>query len=88
MVPNPSGKRCPYQPPQAGRTGTRAAEQRAKALQRDNHACQTKGPQCLVHAEKVDHGIPVHLGGTDDLANLNSACVVCHAEKTARDEPG
>ncbi|WP_301120312.1 HNH endonuclease [Mycolicibacterium fortuitum] len=70
----------------AGRTSTAHwKQQRAKALQRDGHQCQIRGPRCTIQATQVDHIIPVSQGGTDDLTNLASACHNCHAAKTARE---
>lgn len=70
----------------AGRTSTAHWKlQRAKALQRDGHQCQIRGPRCTIQATQVDHIIPVHLNGTDDLTNLMSVCKPCHAAKTARE---
>lgn len=59
---------------------------RAKALERDKGLCQ----QCLrdgrtVVAKDVDHIVPKHRGGTDDLGNLQSLCSPCHQAKTARE---
>lgn len=59
--------------------------QRAKALQRDGHQCQIRGPRCTIQATQVDHVIPVSRGGTDDLTNLMSVCATDHAAKTARE---
>jgi 5-methylcytosine-specific restriction enzyme A len=65
------------------RTGTRAwKQQRAKALQRDNHECQIRGPHCTVQATQVDHVVPVSQGGDDSLSNLVSTCATDHAAKT------
>lgn len=36
-------------------------------------------------ATEVDHILPLHKGGTDDLENLQALCGECHARKTARD---
>jgi len=35
-----------------------------------------------------DHIVPADNGGTNDLANLQILCRVCHAEKTANDIKG
>lgn len=59
---------------------------RLKILKRDNYLCQahqSKGQ--LVSAKEVDHIISKAKGGTDDPSNLQSLCVQCHREKTARD---
>ena len=31
---------------------------------------------------EVDHELPLHLDGTDDLSNLQLLCVPCHREKS------
>jgi 5-methylcytosine-specific restriction enzyme A len=64
----PAGKRCPQhqhgwgnspRTASSGRTGTSAWKvQRAKALQRDQHQGQIRGPRCTVQATEVDHVIP------------------------------
>lgn len=91
----PNGKRCDDhssgwktspRSASSGRTNTAHwKQQRAKALQRDNHQCQIRGPRCTVSATQVDHIKSVHLGGTDDLSNLASVCKPCHDTKTARE---
>lgn len=36
---------------------------------------------------EVDHVVPVAEGGSDDLENLSTLCLRCHAEKTAAQRP-
>ena len=60
-------------------------QQRAKALQRDNHQCVIRGPRCTITATEVDHIISVANGGTDELHNLASTCHNCNTHKTARE---
>jgi 5-methylcytosine-specific restriction enzyme A len=60
---------------------------RLKILDRDNHLCQ----ECLrgnryVPGNHVDHKVPKFKGGTDDESNLQTLCVKCHKEKTAREK--
>lgn len=91
----PAGKRCDThssgwktspRTASSGRTGTSHwKQQRAKALQRDQHQCQIRGPHCTVVATQVDHVVPVSRGGTDDLTNLQSTCKPCHDHKTAHE---
>ena len=43
---------------------------------------------CLVkgrptQAREIDHIIPVSMGGTNDLSNLQALCLDCHSRKTA-----
>lgn len=71
------------------RTGNRRWKvQRAKALQRDGHTCQVRGPRCTVGATEVDHIVPVSAGGTDDLSNLQSVCRADHNAKTQAEARG
>jgi len=37
-------------------------------------------------ATQVDHIKPKRLGGTDDLANLQSLCHSCHSSKTRKEQ--
>lgn len=58
-------------------------KRRAVVLMRDHHLCQA----CAVHgrttaANQVDHIVPKHKGGTDDLDNLRAICEECHTAKT------
>lgn len=56
------------------------------AVLSDNPLCV----QCLktgrvTSAAEVDHIVPVHKGGTDELHNLQPLCKPCHESKTRRD---
>jgi 5-methylcytosine-specific restriction protein A len=85
-VEHASGWKTSPRTTSSGRTNqTIWKQQRAKALQRDQHQCQIRGPRCLGTATQVDHITPTHLGGTDQLPNLQSVCVPCHNQKTARE---
>ena len=42
--------------------------------------CEREGR--TVEAREIDHVIPVHKGGTDDLDNLMPLCVECHRRKS------
>lgn len=55
-------------------------KRRLIVLRRDKGQCQIKGPDCTRMATEVDHVIP-----NDDhsLTNLQAACHVDHAAKTA-----
>jgi 5-methylcytosine-specific restriction endonuclease McrA len=39
--------------------------------------------RCGSPASHVDHVIPKHKGGTDELSNLQALCSGCHTFKTA-----
>lgn len=45
--------------------------------------CRDAGRVTL--ATEIDHIIPLHLGGTDDSANLASVCKPCHLEKSRKE---
>lgn len=48
-------------------------------------------PQCRAcggRATEVDHIVPLRLGGTHALANLQPLCASCHRRKTASQQPG
>jgi len=54
-----------------------------RVLRRDGSFCQAKG--CTDHATEVDHIVPIHQGGTDDLSNLTSLCGAHHRDKSERE---
>ncbi len=56
---------------------------RYEILRRDNHACRYCGATAPAAELTVDHVTPVSLGGTDDPANLVTACRDCNAGKSA-----
>lgn len=56
---------------------------RARVLERDGYLCQHCARLGLVvRAVEVDHIVPLHLGGSDTEANLQSLCMACHQAKT------
>lgn len=56
---------------------------RFEILRRDNHACRYCGATAPDVKLTVDHVIPVALGGTDNPANLVTACASCNGGKTS-----
>lgn len=55
---------------------------------RDNYTCQycgRKAPDVVLH---VDHRVPVSKGGTDEPANLLTACADCNQGKADRHSGG
>jgi 5-methylcytosine-specific restriction protein A len=54
---------------------------RKAVLLRDGYRCAVCGRLCDRLAQ-VDHIVPRHDGGTDDLANLQTLCVEHHGAKT------
>lgn len=62
-------------------TGRPWRRTRLLVLERDGwvcHVCRVPG------ATTVDHLIPAHLGGSDDLSNLAAAHLGCNARKGAK----
>jgi len=46
-------------------------------------ACERLGvDQLLPPTYEVDHVIPLHMGGTNEIGNLEALCNSCHAQKT------
>jgi hypothetical protein len=56
---------------------------RYEILRRDNHACRYCGATAPKAALTVDHVVPVTLGGSDEPANLVTACEPCNAGKSS-----
>ncbi|MGV0634473.1 HNH endonuclease [Mycolicibacillus trivialis] len=56
---------------------------RYEILRRDNHQCRYCGATAPGTPLTIDHVIPVALGGTDEPANLVTACRDCNAGKTS-----
>jgi hypothetical protein len=76
----------------AGKRGAKASRrpvsQRFSVLARDNYTCRYCGrsaPEVTLH---VDHIIPVAEGGTDEPANLVTACADCNEGKGPRHAGG
>lgn len=61
---------------------------RFEVFARDNYTCQycgRKAPDVVLH---VDHIVPVSKGGTDEPANLLTACADCNEGKSDRHSAG
>lgn len=56
---------------------------RYEILRRDNHTCRYCGRTAPDVPLRVDHVVPVALGGTDDPTNLVTACEPCNSGKTS-----
>lgn len=56
---------------------------RFQVFRRDNHACRYCGRSAPEWPMRIDHVIPVALGGPDDPGNLVTSCVDCNAGKAA-----
>ena len=57
---------------------------RHEALKRDNYKCKECGATKEIAQLEVDHIIPVSQGGTDELQNLQTLCLICNRSKTNR----
>ena len=69
--------------------GTAWDRRRIRILKRDGGlCCEHRRQGVAVEARHVDHIISKSQGGTDDDSNLQSLCVACHREKTAREGRG
>jgi 5-methylcytosine-specific restriction endonuclease McrA len=58
---------------------------RVLVLERAHYRCQIRGQHCTGIATQDDHIVPLHRGGSNDLANRQAACKACHDEKTGRE---
>lgn len=56
---------------------------RFEILRRDNHQCRYCGAQAPDIPLRVDHVVPVALGGSDDPSNLVTACEPCNTGKSS-----
>lgn len=56
---------------------------RFEILRRDNHQCRYCGAKPAERELRVDHVIPVALGGDDNPANLVAACDPCNSGKSS-----
>jgi hypothetical protein len=85
MRPVPPVVEAPARPPRHQRTRrTITPALRFGVFRRDSFTCQYCGrraPKVILH---VDHIVPVAAGGTNDLANLRTACQACNEGKGAR----
>ena len=57
---------------------------RHEVFQRDGYRCQECGATNLEISLEVDHIIPVSQGGTDELSNLQTLCIICNRAKGNR----
>lgn len=56
-------------------------QRQRRVLERDDHRCRIRGPNCIDRATEVDH-----IGDRDDHDddNLRAACTPCHRSRTGR----
>lgn len=56
---------------------------RFEVLRRDNYTCRYCGAKAPDVPMRVDHVVPVALGGSDDPSNLVAACEPCNTGKSS-----
>ena len=59
---------------------------RFDVLAKSKGVCVACGISSLKRAIEVDHIVPVNMGGTSDLSNLQALCYKCNAQKRDRDD--
>lgn len=60
---------------------------RTKVLERDEYLCMVcKAAGRVRLAREVDHVVPLHLGGSNAMGNLQGICKPCHKLKTDGEE--
>lgn len=60
------------------------AKLQLKVFKRDNYKCRICGKSPSTHPElslEIDHFLPVSKGGTNDIDNLQTLCIVCNRGK-------
>ncbi|TRU50774.1 MAG: HNH endonuclease [Microcystis aeruginosa Ma_QC_Ch_20071001_S25] len=56
-------------------------EVRKYVYQRDNYQCQSCGKPEKLAQLSIDHIIPLALGGSNDISNLQTLCLSCNRHK-------
>jgi 5-methylcytosine-specific restriction enzyme A len=88
----PNGARCPKHLGPTRRKGgwprradlhSAAWTELSRRIRAERPVCEIPG--CSNPSASVDHVVPVHLGGTDDLSNLRALCHPHHQRKSAQE---
>ncbi|RPD90504.1 HNH endonuclease [Neisseria weixii] len=58
---------------------------REQVFVRDGYKCQCCGHVVASHQAECDHIVALADGGNDELSNLQTLCIDCHAEKSAKE---
>ncbi len=59
---------------------------RAAVLIRDACVCRSCDRVTIGKAAHIDHVLPLELGGSDALSNLQTLCSKCHGKKTVGEQ--
>lgn len=62
-------------------------EVRKYVFQRDKYQCQSCGKTKLETQLTIDHIIPLARGGSNDISNLHTLCLICNQKKTDNIDP-
>ncbi|KAB0242614.1 HNH endonuclease [Microcystis aeruginosa EAWAG127a] len=62
-------------------------EVRKYVYQRDNYQCQSCGKPENFTQLSIDHIIPLALGGSNDISNLQTLCLSCNRRKKDHLDP-
>jgi 5-methylcytosine-specific restriction endonuclease McrA len=62
-------------------------EVRKYVYQRDNYRCQSCGQSENNTQLSIDHIIPLALGGSNDISNLQTLCLSCNRRKKHHLDP-
>ncbi len=60
---------------------------RMYVLERDRHQCQSCGKTEQESELNIDHIIPLAMGGSNDISNLQTLCRPCNQRKSADLDP-
>lgn len=58
---------------------------REQVFGRDKWLCQDCLPERVTVAHEIDHILPLHKGGGNNLENLQALCIECHKRKSERE---
>ena len=80
-----SEHKLPDRRPSTARRGSSSerAKRRSRTLRRDGYRCVACGVVDKTGAAlEADHVVPLEIGGSHDLENMQTLCKPCHAVKT------
>jgi 5-methylcytosine-specific restriction enzyme A len=62
-------------------------EVRKYVFQRDKYQCQSCGITDTETKLSIDHIIPLASGGSNDMSNLHTLCIICNRQKSDQNDP-